>query len=322
MKQTRKTNDPANTSPSANNVASPSANNIASLDAKGVNAPKGAPCAGNTSRTGANAQQSATAETSPANTSRRHTTHTTHTPDPRRHSMNPLRRKNNLDLNIPKNTDARITREHTLRNTIFTRTRILVLALALVAALSITGTLAYLTWTSNQTANRATQAEVKVRIGERTSISSTDVKYDTDGNYANGVGNKVVAFYSEEAPNIQNEKITVSLVPEIEAKDIKDTSGNTVSNAYLSFEENWSSIQNDGSHDYIETSVVRVYLADDWSDNWSQNVDGTFTYKQTLAAGEKTTDLVTGVTLVDTVSSTDYKSVRLSVLAQAIQSTT
>ena len=251
---------------------------------------------------------------------------THHTPDPRKRSVNPLRRKNNLDLNIPKNTDARITRERTLRNTTFTRTRILALALVLIVALSITGTLAYLTWTSNQTANRATTGTINLKIGEK-NATATEYTYNTDGTYSAGDGNKKMLVEIDNTPSAQKSYVKVSLVPLVSSKSYSNPS-NTTQEGFASFNQDWSNLQTetkDGkTRYYISTGVVKIYLADGWNSaggsksgvwQWS-SVDGTFSYSEPLSAGEKTQELLSGVEMVDTVNSDTYKGYKLQVVVQ------
>ena len=231
--------------------------------------------------------------------------------------------RKNLEVDVPKGAHTEVQRKQGLKKSIFTRTRIAVLSLILVLSLSVTGTLAYLQWSANQTPNRSGIGQVDIRIGERASIDATAVKYNEDGTYDAGQTSKVVAIYAGESQGQLEESVSVSLVPEVEAKNVKDTDNKTVSDAFLAFNENWSDVKTDSTTncDYIDTSIVKVYLAQGWSDNWLRNSDGTFTYKQTIKKGEKTTDLVTGVVLTDGVNSTDYSSVRLSVIARSVQST-
>ena len=228
--------------------------------------------------------------------------------------------KKNLEIEVPKGAHTEIKREHKLKKNLFTRTRIVCLCLILVASLSITGTLAYLSYTSNQTPNRAEVGQADVRIGERVSIEATAVTYDTDGTYDAGLNSKVVAVYAGESDVQVEENVTVSLVPQVESKSYVDTSGNVLSGGYENFDQNWSGVQTDAStgRSYIETSIVRVWLAEDWSDNWTFNGDGTFTYKTTIKKDEKTTDLMTGVTLQSGVNADDYQSVKVVVIAQGV----
>ena len=226
--------------------------------------------------------------------------------------------KKNLEIEVPKGAHTKITREHKLKKNLFTRTRIVCLCLILVASLSITGTLAYLSYTSNQTPNRAEVGEADVRIGERESIEATAVTYDTDGTYSAGQNSKVVAIYAGESEVQVEENVTVSLVPQVESKSYVDTSGNVLSGGYENFDQNWSGVQTDATtgRDFIETSIVRVWLAEGWSDNWTFNGDGTFTYKTTIKKDEKTTDLMTGVTLQSGVKADDYQNIKVVVIAQ------
>ena len=234
-----------------------------------------------------------------------------------RHSRNPLRRRTEMDLDIPRNTNADLTRVRSLRTPVFTRTRIMVLALALVAALSISGTLAYLAWTTNQTPNRVTMGTAELKIGER-ATATAEYTYDTDGGYKFGTDTKRVLVTAGKATTQHDINVTVSLVPQVETKNVKDTDGEAVGDVMGMFDQDWSSISTDSDdRNYIETTVMRVYLADGWSEKWTRNQDGTFTYNEALKAGESTSELVSGVVLRDTVNASDYESIRLGVVAQS-----
>ena len=234
-----------------------------------------------------------------------------------RHSRNPLRRRTEMDLDIPRNTNADLTRVRSLRTPVFTRTRIMVLALALVAALSISGTLAYLAWTTNQTPNRVTMGTAELKIGER-ATATAEYTYDTDGEYKFGTDTKRVLVTAGKATTQHDINVTVSLVPQVETKNVKDTDGEAVGDVMGMFDQDWSSISTDSDdRNYIETTVMRVYLADGWSEKWTRNQDGTFTYNEALKAGESTSELVSGVVLRDTVNASDYESIRLGVVAQS-----
>ena len=228
--------------------------------------------------------------------------------------------KKNLEIDVPKGAHTEVKREHNLKKSIFTRTRIVCLCLILVVSLSIGGTLAYLTFTSNQTPNRAGVASADVRIGERTSIEATEVTYDTDGSYSGGQNSKVVAVYAGTSEGQVEENVTVSLVPQAESDSFIDTSGTVQDGGYANFNQNWSGVQTDATTgcDFIETSILRVWLAEGWSDNWTFNGDGTFSYKTTIKKGEKTTELMTGVTLQSGVKKDDYKSIKVVVIAQGV----
>ena len=234
-------------------------------------------------------------------------------------------RKKNLEVDIPKGVDTEVHRRHSLKNSIFTRTRIAALSFVLVLALAVTGTLAYLAYTGNQTPNRSSIGEVAVRIGEKTSIDANPA-YDTDGEYPLGKDKKVVFVAHSDNPSAISENVTVSILPQVESKQYSDNQGNALSDGYLSFNEEWSALKqetdSDGkTWDYIETSVMKVYLAQGWSTNWTfQSSNGIFRYNKSLSKGEKTDDLISGVVLQDSVKASDYKSVKLAVIAQAVLS--
>lgn len=282
--------------------------------------PMGAGGASNAGAEGSAGMHNAAASgAAPANTPHTAPARPAHTNTARaaRHSRNPLRRRTEMDLDIPRNTNADLTRVRSLRTPVFTRTRIMVLALALVAALSISGTLAYLAWTTNQTPNRVTMGTAELKIGER-ATATAEYTYDTDGEYKFGTDTKRVLVTAGKATTQHDINVTVSLVPQVETKNVKNTDGEAVGDVMGMFDQDWSNIFTDSDgRNYIETTVMRVYLADGWSEKWTRNQDGTFTYNEALKAGESTSELVSGVVLRDTVNASDYESIRLGVVAQS-----
>ncbi len=235
-----------------------------------------------------------------------------------------MRNKNNLNFNVPKNSDAKITREHTLRNTIFTRTRIAVLALVLIVALSITGTLAYITWSSNQTANRQDIGSVQVEIIEdniknatTTTVKTASPDNQNTGTAEAGTNTKSVKLTSNNNINDEvraDEVVRVQFVPEIESKQL--------SGANVAINEYWGEgIKTDTATNkkYVETSVLKLWLADDVETNWIYS-NGAFIYKKVLQRGaEETPVLLTGATLQDSANKSDYSSIKVRVVADAIQ---
>ncbi len=233
-----------------------------------------------------------------------------------RHSKNPLRRRSEMDLDIPRNTNADLTRVRSLRTPVFTRTRIMVLALALVAALSISGTLAYLAWTSNQTPNRAVTGEVELHIVEKVNGAATEYT-DTNKEFNLGTTTKKVAIKAGTSPNRVPENVRVTFIPEIQGADyaaaVSFNEANTTSGT-------WGEITTDTTGTYIKTDVLRLYINPAYADYWTYS-DGTFTSKSTLKYGEQTPDLLYGVTMADgSTTNTTYKVV-VNVIADAIQST-
>ena len=220
--------------------------------------------------------------------------------------------KNKLHFDIPKKSNVDVIRKHDLKNSIFTRTRIALLCLVLLTALCITGTLAYLTWTSNQTPNRVTDGDLEMHIVENTTLSSTTTEsIDSGATFTAGLGAKKVKVRSGDDVNRVNELVRVTFLPVVKSK--------TYSTANVAFGETWSEVKTDSSSNaYIETSLVKLYINPNWATNWTY-ADGTFTYKTSLERGADTEELLYGVTMADGVSASDYSSVQVKVIADSIQ---
>ena len=181
-------------------------------------------------------------------------------------------------------------------------------------SLSVAGTLSYITWTSNQTPNRVAMGEVALQIVE----NGAEITAETNS-VNHGVGNKEVQIKSNDEPDRASEVIRVTFVPEI-ASVQTDTAGKSLGNAVIG--ENWSAVKTDTTLnlDYIETDVIRLYLVDGWSDNWTYK-NGTFYYKTVLAKNTTTQSILSGVVLQSGVNLADYGTVKVAVIADAIQST-
>ena len=222
--------------------------------------------------------------------------------------------RKNLQVEVPRGAHAEVQRKRGLKKSIFTRTRIAVLSLILVLSLSVTGTLAYLQWTANQTPNRSTVGEVELHIVENVNTSTTAVT-DTDSNTNFGTGNKVVKLKAGTAANRVPEKVRVTFVPEVQ---YKDGDGNTL-NANVAMAEDWSAdATTDTSGTYFTYGLLKFYVNADWKDKWDYS-DGTFTYKTTLGKGEETENLLLGVDYVTASDADNYGTVKVNVIADAIQ---
>ena len=219
--------------------------------------------------------------------------------------------KKNLEIEIPTNAKAEVSRERKLKKTIFLRTRVALLCLVFVLALSVGGTLAYLTWTANQTPNRTASGEVALQIVENgTAIEDAYATQEVDS----GEGNKTVQIKSTDEPDRADEIVRVTFVPEVAAKD---GTGN------VSMSETWSEVKTetvDGeTKHFVETELLKLYLADDWSSHYLYK-DGVFYYNKVVAKDTTTEELLSGVTLQNDVNKADYGDVKVNVIADAIQS--
>ena len=234
-------------------------------------------------------------------------------------------RKKKLNVDIPKNSNAEITREHNLKNPIFNRTRIAALCLVLLIVLCIGGTLAYLTWTSNQTTNRTDLGTVEVEIVETNKVSGKTTQVDTSntnageettGNSEGGRDTKNVTVKSDDDDNRVEEVVRVMLMPELKSKQMKNANidANIVSTG------TWGSdVKGDSTNGYyVETEVLKLWLADDYADNWTYK-NGAFYYKKVLKGNTTTPSLLKGVTLQNSVNKNDYESIKVRVVSEALQ---
>ena len=232
---------------------------------------------------------------------------------------------------MPKNAETEVQRKRELKKSIFIRTRVAVMALVMVLSLSISGTLAYLTYSANATPNRLTVAQdVGVQIVESTNYANAEYSdgskfHDatSDGNSANkadlGAGNKSASLTTErhDSKATGTEAMRVTVLPEAE---LLDEDGTTVlGNAFL--EENWSAPTQEDSKWCMKNNLFKVYLADDWQSNYVY-VDGAFVYNKTLGKGETAETLVTGSDWVgDAKLRLNYGTIKINVIAEATMAT-
>ncbi len=214
--------------------------------------------------------------------------------------------RKNIQLDIPANKNADVIKVKDLKSQVFFQTRLLVLCLVLIAALCISGTFAYLTWTSNQTPNRTTSGEVKVEIVENGSVVSGTATASL------GVSSKQIQLYSDNADDRVDEVVRVSFTPEVKSSDGKG-------NVFMS--ETWSAPAQDAAGTWrVSCGLVDLVLASDWQSYYIYK-DGTFYYNKTLPKNTKTEVLLTGVVFSDGIDSSSYGDVAVNVFADAIQST-
>jgi hypothetical protein len=222
------------------------------------------------------------------------------------------RRLLSLKLHLGRRERVDIVRQKKQRRSSFSLTRTVAAVALLVLCLASTGsTLAYLTYTTNQAANRSTAGAVYLEIKETTATGTTSLHSGTYTAKA-GTDGKKVWVTNPEGPDRTSEVVRVSLVAQVESKDV------TGASQFMS--ETWSAPVQEGSAWFLKGDVLTLYLADDWQDNWTY-ADGAFYYKKVLNPGETTAMLLKGVTLVDGLSSDDYGTVKVNVFANAIQST-
>ena len=238
--------------------------------------------------------------------------------------------KNNLEVDIPKGANTEVERRRSLKSSIFTRTRIVALSFVLILVLSITGTLAYLAYTGNQTPNRMGMGEIGIKIVETTKVGTTttsdkefhDATDDSGSSNTadDGNGNKNASL---KATNVNGagsakEVVRMTISPEIEYLDENKTT--VLGNAFV--EETWSAPQKDTSGNwYLKSNLLKIYLASDWQSHYIYN-DGTFFYNKAISQNATTEKLVTGADWADTtIDRSCYGEIKVNIVADAIQST-
>ncbi len=225
--------------------------------------------------------------------------------------MRLLRRNKNLTIDVPNDRPAEVVRLHSLRKSIFSQTRISVLVFALVLLIGVGATVGYLTYTANQTPNRSGVGDVSIQIVEN------GTEYDSGTNTVTGTATgKQVSLKSNTATNRVDEVVRITFVPEVEYKQDDTVVGNTLLN------EEWSvPIEYESGKYCIDAGLLRLYLADDWSNNFIYK-NGSFVYKKVLASGEQTPTLLEGAVWTGTQAEREqYGNVKVNVIADAVQST-
>lgn len=238
--------------------------------------------------------------------------------------------KKKLEIDIPKGKNTEVTRKRSLKTTIFTRTRITALSVVLVIVLSITGTLAYLAYTANQTPNRMDLGEIGIKIVETTKVGSTTTSNkefhdatDDSGSVntaddGNGNKNAWMKATTVDGTGSLSEVVRMTIQPEIEYLDADKTT--VLGNAFIS--EDWSAPMKDSnSKYYLKSDLLKIYLADDWASHYIYN-NGTFIYNKSIKEGAETEKLVTGAEWADqSISRSDYGDIKVNIVAESIQAT-
>ncbi len=222
------------------------------------------------------------------------------------------RRLLSLKLHLGRRERVDIVRQKKQRRSSFSLTRTVAAVALLVLCLASTGsTLAYLAYTTNQAANRATAGAVYLEIKETTATGTTQLH---SGTYTakGGTDGKKVWVVNPSGADRTGEVVRVSLVAQVGSKDVADA------NQFMS--ETWDAPVQEGSAWILKGDVVKLYLDEHWQDNWTY-ADGAFYYKKVLEPGQTTEMLLKGATLVDGLSADDYGTVKVNVFANAIQST-
>ena len=220
--------------------------------------------------------------------------------------------RKNLAIDVPRDAETEINRVRGLKPSIFTRTRIALLCLVMVVALSIAGTFAFEKWTGNSTPNRGTEGDVDVHIVEN--VNNTLDTTDTNGvNVSFGTNTKKVKLKAGSDQNITNQKVRVAFVPQ--RAGVTDTTSGRSANTFL--DEDWSAMPvTDEDGTYVQYAEFKLYIDSNWAQKWDYS-NGTFTYKESLGSGEETDYLLYGVKLSSGEETAE--GVKVNVIAESIQ---
>ena len=223
-----------------------------------------------------------------------------------------LRRKRDISLDIPAKS-ASVVRERSLKKNVFVRARILVLTLVLVQALAIVGTYAYLTWTTNQTANSITVGDVVTSLVENDVVVASDVSASV---VDSGLTTQRVAVASTSVEGTESVVARITFVPEIE---YLDSSSNVLGNALLL--SDWSAPVQEGGEWYLNSTYLKLHLSSNWQENFIY-IDGSFIYNKVLVTGQITPEILLGTTWADSLENmSNYGTVKVNVVTDTIQST-
>ncbi len=237
-------------------------------------------------------------------------------------------RKKKIGFILPKHSKVHVVREHALRSPVFVQTRILAFCFFLTLVTGcVAGTLAYMSYTGNQTPNRGSVGDLNIVIGEALNgAAEFDFTGEDQTDVASGFDNKRVKIKVSKNTNMVNSRIQVSFVLLVASNkfttNTSDWEGSTDELAYTVFNQKWGTVNTvyeDGYlKNYIETDVAKIYLDENWSDNWTYDNNGVFTSKKTYGKGETTPELLSGLDLTDNTTSKEYKDFKVQVIAQAI----
>ena len=212
-----------------------------------------------------------------------------------------------LRLRVRRNDKVEVVRAKGRRHSLFMLTRAVVGVVALVLCLVSTGsTFAYLDYTTNTAVNRTTSGNVLANIvenGEQLQGNATATL---------GKDGKQVAIISPpDDANRTDELVRVTFVPQVESKD---TAG-----ANILMDENWTApVRNADGEWVLEGELLTLYLDSAWQDSWTY-ADGTFYYNKVLEPGQTTPLLLKGADMASGKSKDDYASVKVNVIADALQ---
>ena len=244
-------------------------------------------------------------------------------------------RKKKIGFILPKHSKVHVVREHALRSPVFVQTRILAFCFFLTLVTGcVAGTMAYMSYTGNQTPNRGSVGDLDIVIGEAINgpADGTTATFDFSGedqtSVASGFDNKRVKIKVSKNTNMVNSRIQVSFVLLLASNKFTENTKDWPTDStedelgYTVFNQKWGEIKSvyeDGYlKNYIETDVAKIYLDEDYASAWEYDDNGVFTTKRTYGKGETTPELLSGLDLTDNTTSKEYKDFKVQVIAQAI----
>ena len=177
-------------------------------------------------------------------------------------------RKKKIGFILPKHSKVHVVREHALRSPVFVQTRILAFCFFLTLVTGcVAGTLAYMSYTGNQTPNRGSVGDLNIVIGEALNgAAEFDFTGEDQTDVASGFDNKRVKIKVSKNTNMVNSRIQVSFVLLVASNkfttNTSDWEGSTDELAYTVFNQKWgtvNSVYEDAYlKNYIETDVAKI----------------------------------------------------------------
>lgn len=193
---------------------------------------------------------------------------------------------------------------------------IVLAALAVVVALGVGGTYAYLSTTTKSVSNTLGTGSVGLMVSEGSGGQSLTVTGDGTATATLGTNTKQVTLTNT---GTVAEYIRVSFVPEVE-QEFYDESTKTTQMANVFMDENWPT---SFSGTELTLGLVTLHFADGWASSWTYK-NGAFISTNPVDAKASIGPLLTGVTWATDASTgaevahDDY-TMRVNVIAEAVQ---
>ncbi len=190
------------------------------------------------------------------------------------------------------------------RHRSFLRARVTALCVALLLLGGLGGTLAWLHHTTNMFPNKMTIGSVRLQVVENNRVVS---------------GNQTAHFGEGEKKmglQVPNEGDAGSCIARVSFYPMVTHGADNVQD----FEDQGWSNDSVPQNNIMKLGSVTLHFADGWANDWIYK-DGMFIYRHVLNRGEKTPDLLKGVTKTDPTTWPSDATAKVQVFAEATQAT-